>query len=132
MLVVSNVGEVLMVDAMLNLGEDLTLKLYKNNYTPLATSVAGDFTVSDFTGYSNKTLTAGNWDVISSGGKAVGTYNSTQTFTCSGGSSQDAYGYYIVGATSGTLYWAERFPVTRTFSTGLSESLTVVLTGNSE
>lgn len=124
-LVVSNAGELLLLSNCLNsttTPENLTLKLYKTDVTPTATSVAADFTVCDFTGYSDLTLTRGSWTSPSTvSGNAETSYTAT-TFTNSG-ASQTVYGYYVVGATSGTLYWAEKFATSRTLNT--SEALTL-------
>lgn len=132
-LVVSNVGELKLLAWALNGSpENLTLKLYKNDVTPSQSSVAGDFTVADFTGYVNKTLTSGSWVAPATvSNKAVSSYAS-QTFSCTGGSSQVVYGYYIVGASSGTLILAERFATSRTMSNGVDLTLTPSISANSE
>jgi hypothetical protein len=112
--VFTNAGELLLVEWMTqNADENYTLKLYKSNTTPTATSVAGDFTIADFTGYSNKTLTAGSWGVPTTvSGSAVSTY-ATQTWTLSDNTAQTTYGVIAIGATSGTLVWAEKFAIPR-------------------
>lgn len=132
-LVVANVGELLLLNRALRLSnqENLVLKLYKNDVTPSASSVAGDFTECDFSGYSSITLANGTWAAAStSGGKATSSYGE-QTFTSSGGS-QTVYGVYVVGATSGTLYYAERFSTAKTVTSGDSVVYNPTLTNNSE
>lgn len=105
-LVVPNVGEGKML--ALILAGDLTLKLYKNDVTPGEGDTAGTYTVADFTGYANVTLTGGVWSVTE-GGPSYATY-AQQTFASTlGGQSQNIYGYYVVHAASGILLWAERF-----------------------
>lgn len=99
--------------------ENFSLRLFKNDYTPVAGSVAGDFTVADFTGYANATLTRASWGSATTADPSVIAY-AAQTFTMSGGSAQTIYGYYVVGATSGTILWAERF----------SSAITLALTGD--
>lgn len=88
--------------------EDLTVRLYDNNFTPTVTSVAADFDETTLTGYSNVTLDPGDW----SGGVASGIASYTQptlTFTFSpyaGGTT--IYGYFVtVPGVIGIL--AERF-----------------------
>jgi hypothetical protein len=74
---------------------DLTARLYVNNYTPLVTSTAGNFTECTLTGYAALTLTPGSWSGSTSSGLATYTYP-TITFTFSpyaGGTT--IYGYYV-------------------------------------
>jgi hypothetical protein len=109
-LVVPNVGEQIGLEALVGktAGQNLILKLFKNNYTPVEGTIASDLTVSDFTGYSNITLTAASW-TYTAGDPGTLAY-AQQTFTSSAGSQSSAnYGYYLVQVTSGTLVWAERF-----------------------
>jgi hypothetical protein len=109
-LVVPTVGKQLILQHALGKTavEDLTLKLFKNNVTPAVTDTAGTYTVADFTGYSNASLTGSSWTVTNAN-PAVGSY-AQQSFTSSANqSSQTIYGYYVVGASSGTIYWSEAF-----------------------
>lgn len=111
-LVVPNTGEVIALEALVNktAPQDLSLRLFKNNVTPAETDVAGDYTVADFTGYSNAALTGSSWGAASGGAPSSIAYGSQQTFTSSASqSAQSIYGYYLVQASSGTLVWAERF-----------------------
>ncbi len=135
-LVFANSGELLAVQWMLkttSTPENLTLKLFKNDYTPTATSTAGDFTEADFTSYAAKTLSRGTWQSPSTvSGKASIAYDTApQTWTC-GTTGNTIYGYYVVGATSGTLIYAERFSANRPLSNGDSLNVQPVLTLNSE
>lgn len=109
-LVVPNAGENLMLAHALNktAPEDFTLKLYKNNVTPGETDVAGTYTEATFTGYASVSLTGGNW-VITPGAPTSAAYPQ-QTFQSSANQTPETiYGYFVVGASSGTLYWAEKF-----------------------
>lgn len=109
-LVVPNAGEGLMLEHIVGKTavEALTLKLYKNDYTPVEGSVAGSFTEADFTGYGSKALAGASW-TVTTGDPTYAGYGE-QTFTSTAGSqNQPVYGYFIVGATSTTIYWAERF-----------------------
>lgn len=125
-LVVSDVGEVELLDKMLkdalSVDENYTLKLYKNNYTPGGSSTAANFTEADFTNYTAKTLNRSNWSAATSvANKAQSSY-SNQTWTC-GTTGNTIYGYYIVGATSGVLLWAEKFALARII--GDTDTITV-------
>lgn len=88
--------------------ENLVLKLFKNNYTPVEASIASNFTEADFTGYSALTLTGASW-TVTEGSPSNAAY-AEQSFTSSAGSqSQTIYGYYLVRATSGRIAYAEVF-----------------------
>ena len=102
-------GENKALEALVNktAPENLSLRLFKNNYTPVDTSVTGDFTQADFTGYSAITLVGSDWNAASAGTISCA---AVKEFTSSAGSqNQDIYGYYIVQVTSGVTVWAERF-----------------------
>ncbi len=90
-------------------GNNLTLKLFTNDYTPVQTSVAGSFTEASGGGYAAKTLTNGSWTVTVGNDPSDAVY-AEQTFTFTGALSGSAtvYGYFVVDA-DGTLVWAERF-----------------------
>lgn len=130
-LLVPDVGEVLLLGRMLygSSPENLTLKLYKTNVTPAESDTHASYTEADFTGYAATTLTStqsgGTWAVpTTSSGTTSSTYGTNSVFSCTGGSSQTVYGYYVVGATSGTLHWAELFSSSRNM-TPPSDTLTV-------
>ncbi len=109
-LVVPNAGEVVAISAFVNKTASTTpiLKLYKSNTTPAETDTAGTYTESTFTGYSSITLTGASWTVV--GGAPTSATYAQQTFTSSADQTlENAYGYFVVGTTSGTLFWAERF-----------------------
>jgi len=118
-LLVPNVGEVVLLTNTLNGGtlENWTLKLFKSNTTPAEGDTAGTFTEADFTGYSAKTLTrsvsGSTWATPSTAGGTTSSSYAAQTFTSSDSTSQTIYGYFIVGATTGTLIYAERFGTAR-------------------
>lgn len=110
-LLVPNAELVRTLELRLNIStpEDLQIRLYSNNYTPVSGSTAGDFTQATFTGYSAVTIDEEDWD-ITSADPAVALLDAAVEFTSTAGSqNQDIYGYYIVGVTSGRLIWAERF-----------------------
>ncbi len=109
-LVVPNAGEVVALAAFLNktAATNPILKLYKSNTTPAETDTAGTYTESTFTGYAAITLTGSSW-TVTGGAPTTGAY-AQQTFTSSADQTlENAYGYFVVGTTSGTLLWSERF-----------------------
>lgn len=119
-LVLTNAGELKLLEWALkstSTPEDLELRLFTNNYTPVAGSVTADFTEATFTDYAAKSLSRASWvaPATNGSGEAETTY-AVQTWTA--GSSQTIYGYYVVGATSGTTIWAERFATARTPAIG--------------
>lgn len=129
-LVVPNAGELLLSEwafKATSTPENLSLKLYTNNYTPVATSTAGSFTEATFTGYSAKTLSRGSWGspTTNGSGEAEITY-ADQTWDAT--SSQTVYGYFVVGGTSGTIVWAEKFGTARALTDGDSLTITPKVT----
>jgi len=109
-LVLPNQGEGIALEALVGktAGQNLILKLYKNDVTPGETDTESTYTVADFTGYADQTLTASSW-VKTEGAPSDVTYPQC-TFTSTAGSqSQAIYGYYLVQVSSGKLVWAERF-----------------------
>jgi hypothetical protein len=87
-------------------GANLTLALFRNDYTPVAGSQLANFTVATFTGYAAKTLTGGAW--TSTQGAPTTVVYAEQTFTSSADQSvQQIYGYFIHNGTQ--VLWAERF-----------------------
>jgi len=104
---VPDAGENLILEMITNktAAQNLVLKLYKNNITPSDTDTAGTYTEATFPGYSAITLTGASWGTASSG---TISYGAQQTFTCTGTSTDDIYGYYVVQTTSGTILYSER------------------------
>lgn len=108
-LVIPNVGEALILDNALKTAspEALILKLYTNNYDCINSSVAGSFTeMTGVSGYVAKTLTRAGWGAAVGGSPSSSTYGTPQVFSWTGAAT--IVGYFLVGAVSGTLYWAER------------------------
>lgn len=122
-LLVPDVGEVILLGNLIAGGtlENMTLKLYKTNVTPAESDTAGSYTVADFTSYTNKTLTRSvnngvTWGTVATNTGVTSSSYVAQSWTA--GSTQTIYGYYVVGATSTVLLWAELFGVARTLASG--------------
>ena len=102
-LVVPDLGEIELLTKLLKNTadtEDYILKLYKNNYTPIAATVVGSFTEADFTNYVDKTIARSDWATPSTVSNKAESSVATQSWTC-GVTTNTIYGYYVVGATSG-------------------------------
>lgn len=110
-LLVPDVGEQKLLAYALNklTPEDMTLKLYKNNYTPVEGSVAGDFTVADFTGYTNVSVLGSSFTITTTVGVTEAARAAAAFTSSADQAAQNVYGYYVIGATSGVVLWAERF-----------------------
>lgn len=104
---VPDVGENDALDYFVNRAapQNLVLKLFKNNITPADTDTAATYTEATFPGYAAITLTGASWNAPAAGSIA---YSAQQTFTCSGASTDDIYGYYCIRATSLVLAYSER------------------------
>jgi hypothetical protein len=88
-------------------GTDLTLKLFKNDKTPVDGDAYTDYTEADFTGYAAKTLTGSSWSIVA-GAPTYASY-AKQTFNSGGEqASQYIYGYYLMRGAS-EIVFAERF-----------------------
>lgn len=104
--------------------EDFVISLYQNNYVPEETDTAGNFTVATFTGYADVPADRANFsDPTIAANIATSVLSFFPTFTCTGGASQVVFGWYMLGATSGTLLAAQVFDAPRTMSPGISEIL---------
>jgi hypothetical protein len=87
---------------------DVVLKLFKSATTLAETTVIGDLTLADFTGYAAITLTGASWTVTSAD-PASASY-AQQTFTSSAGSqNQDVYGYVVTNSGGTIALWGETF-----------------------
>jgi hypothetical protein len=90
--------------------EELDLKIFQNDYTPVATSAVGDFTEATFTGYADVELDSAEFSTPTTADPSVSTYSAPENFASTANqSSQDCYGYYIIRRVTGDLVWAERF-----------------------
>lgn len=129
-LVVPDVGEVELLKRVLYSdadAENWTLKLYKTDVTPAESDTAGSYTEADFTDYVSKTLTSSQsgatWAVpTTAGGTTSSTYGTNQSWVP--GSDQTVYGYFVVGATSTVLLFAEEFDTAKPLVTGDTITIT--------
>jgi len=88
--------------------EELKLKLYVNNITPAETDTAGTYTEMTTQGYAEKSLAGASWTITEGAPSSADYAQQTWTFDGTGGTTS-VYGYFVVGATSGIIRWAERF-----------------------
>lgn len=122
-LVVPDEGEIQLLQKMLKVAlstdESYVLKLYKVDYTPISTTSKASFTEASFTNYAARTLTH-NWSaaVENASSAAQVSYGTTpQSWTC-GATGNTIYGYWVEGATSAKVLWAERFSTSRVLANG--------------
>jgi hypothetical protein len=124
--------------------EDWQLGLFNSAVTPSETDTAATYTAQEaiFDGYARKTLTrsvsASTWNApvlqppagsppwSSRGQVAHSKYGSSPVSWTVGGTGDVIHGYFIVGATSGTLILAEQFGAPRTLHSGDTLSITPV------
>jgi hypothetical protein len=105
--------------------EDYVVALYQNNHTPLDPDTASNFTVCNFTGYANVTVPRSSFNAaVIVSNLAVLTSTVSPTYNCTGGNTQTAYGFVVLGNTSGTAYAAQAFNSGLLVSNGLSVVLT--------
>ena len=105
-IVVPDVGENLILEMIVNktAAQNWVAKLFKSNTTPSDLDTAGTYTEATFPGYASITLAGASWGAAAGGSIAF----AQQTWTCSGVSTDDIYGYYYVQLASGILIAAER------------------------
>lgn len=107
---VVNQGEVILLQNYLNqlAPEDLNLRLYSNNHTPVDTDTEVDYTEATFTGYAAILLDASLW-VVTPGDPAQAVYPTAHYEASASLQNEFIYGYYVTQRTSGKLLWAELF-----------------------
>ena len=116
-LVVPNVSEPVLLNYMLKTTSfpDYVLKLYSNNYTPVAATTNGSFTEATFTGYTGITFTRSSWASATANPSGKGESSATQ-ISWTAGSGETVYGYYVQSDT-GDLLWAELFDTSKALQT---------------
>lgn len=101
-------GSARMLDLLMG-SEDMLLRLYINDKAPAPGDSAGDYLEMSSHGYTGaKTLAAGGW-VIVPGQPSMASHAQQEWAFHEDGPSRQVYGYYVTGASSGLLLWAERF-----------------------
>lgn len=110
-LLVPNEGEAQMLAIILGKtpAETLSLKLYSNDITPSETDTAATYTEVSGYGYAAAVFSPDDFTIVE-GAPSIAT-PAAKTFSFTGAAGY-VYGYYVVGGTSGKVYWAERFPAT--------------------
>ena len=95
-------------------GNNLTLKLFCNDQTPVDTHTSVDYTEAAGGGYAAKALTMGSW-IVSTVSNIVQAAYAQQAWSFTGAltTNPTVYGYYIVDA-DGEVFWAERLPTSFT------------------
>jgi hypothetical protein len=122
-LIVPDEGELELLDKMLkdalSTNENYILKLYRVDYTPNSTTTRTSMTEANFTGYAARTLTRANWNAaVTVSNQAESSYGTApQSWTC-GATGNTIYGYWVEGATSTKVLWAERFSTSRVLADG--------------
>lgn len=106
---VPNGGELLLLDALLTYLGTLTLRLYKNNYTPVDASVAGDFTEANFDGYAGIALSSWGTPATDGSGNALVQHDTLIFQPTGSGVSNTIYGYYVTEP-GGAIVYAELNP----------------------
>ena len=104
--------------------EDFTLRLYKNNFTPDDNTVLADFTEATFGGYGAVGIaraSMGTPTIVSH--VAESTRSSAPVFTCTSGSSQTVYGWYLESNTTNKCVATQAFDTPRVMSPGATESI---------
>src|SRR3972149_6191091 len=99
-LVAVNQGEGIALKAILNhtAPQNLSLRLYKNDKTPVEADTEADYTQADYAGYAAVTLTGSSW-TVTEGAPTIATF-AQQSFTRSStGAAQTVYGYYLTQVT---------------------------------
>lgn len=108
--------------------EAYVLKLYQNSYAPGPTSTATNFTEANFTNYAAVTIARSSWATPTlTGSNIAQSQVAQQSWTC-GATGNTIYGYYVLGATSGKVLWAEEFATARVLAVGDILNLTPVFT----
>lgn len=109
--------------------EDLVLKLFKNNVTPGETDTAATYTVADFTGYSNTTLTSSQsgstWAVPTTSSNIASSIYGSSVVTLTATSDQSIYGYYIVSASGGKCMLSEAFAAAKNLVGASSDTISI-------
>jgi hypothetical protein len=103
-------GEGIMLSDHLNktVPQNLVLRLFKNNYTPVDGSTEANFVEADFTGYTGKTLAGASW-VVTPGAPTEAAFALQEFASTADQTTQNIYGAYLAQISSGKAIAAGRF-----------------------
>ena len=126
LMVIPDEGKAYWLDTALGVSpaEDLVVRLYQNNYTPVDGSTAGSFTAATFTGSGAITVNAADWAAsVIVANVAQSDATPFPTWTHGGGASQTVYGWYALSSVTGLVVAAQRFDAARNMTSGSTEAL---------
>lgn len=110
-----NQGEAITLTALFDLG--LSLKLYKNDYTPVDGSTEANFVEADFPGYSDFDMaSAEDWTIVPGAPTEGSLPQKHFEANAEVSPAQTMYGYYFVVTSTGNYVWGERFDEPRIIS----------------
>lgn len=119
----SDVSEIRALNAItaVSAADAWTLRHFKNDYTPVAGSVAASFTESTYPGYAAQAMaSAFPAATTDAGGKASSQYPAQLVFTRNAtGTAELCYGWYVTDSTN-RLIMAERFDSPGPYSMALN------------
>ena len=109
-LLMGNQGEGIWLQMLANkvAPQNLVVKLFKNDYTPVDGSTEANFTEADFTGYAAYVTDPDDW-TVTPGAPSLLAHPQIFFESSANQTQQDMYGYYVVQETSGKYMWGERF-----------------------
>lgn len=107
-LVTTTEGEVQILNVLFGktAAETLSVRLFVNDYIPVEASTLSSFVEASTYGYTPLTVSASSW-TLTAGDPTYGT--TPELMFPFSGPAGNMYGYFVVGTTSGKVYWAERF-----------------------
>jgi len=88
-------------------GEDQLIRLFNNDYTPVAASEIADFSECDETGYAEQNLTGTEYTITP--GETTGASAEHPQVTFEFTEAANVYGYFVVNPAGTKVLWAERF-----------------------
>jgi hypothetical protein len=111
--------------------EEIQVRLYTNDFSPIRTTALGDFTEATFSGYIRKNLLRNQWSTLDVGPTGVNCKYIPDVTWNPLASGQVIYGYFIVSQTDFAYLWGERFGTPRTLVSGTPIAITLRLSGGS-
>jgi hypothetical protein len=126
LMVIPNEGKAYWLDTALGVSppEDLIVRLYNNNYTPVDASTAVSFSNATFAGSGPFTVLSTDWApsaIVADVAEAEATPH--PQWTHGGGAAELVYGWYALTSITGLVACAQRFDAARNMTSGSVESL---------